>query len=195
MNVAFSTMEFCPMNYKIEGRIYTMEEPILREVGVPIVDFSPELERLFKEMHAIMEEHNGIGIAAQQVGLALRCCVVDVRKCVDPAEDFCILNGQSVDPAEIMPLYICNPEILEKENLCSAYEGCLSVPDFQSVVERSEIISVKFSDHRGKVQQIRCNGILARCMQHEFDHLDGKLFIDRLPAKVQKKFQRFLKNK
>jgi peptide deformylase len=182
------------MNYEISGEICLRGDPILRTIGDPVVDFSPALDGLFRKMYKIMAANQGIGLAAQQVGLALRCCVIDTSECIDAQKDFCIFNDTPVNLASIMPLYICNPQITEAKNLCTLHEGCLSIPHFQYDVERPEMISVLFYDPKGNVQKINCNGMLARCMQHEFDHLDGKLFTDRLSPKGEKKFKRFLKN-
>jgi peptide deformylase len=183
------------MDYKISGEIYRFGAPILRAVGVPVVDFSPELGILFEQMGRMMRANQGIGLAAQQVGLAIRCCVVDVSGCAANEKDFCLLNDHPVARDSIMPLYICNPRIVAAENLCTLGEGCLSIPQFYYEVERPEIITALFSDPKGNAQKITCNGLLARCMQHEFDHLDGKLFTDRLYPKGEKKFKRFLKNR
>jgi peptide deformylase len=172
-----------------------MGAPILRTVGIPIVDFSPELGIFFEKMNRLMIANDGIGLAAQQVGLAVRCCVVDVSECAANGRDFCMLNGNPVAPHTIMPLYICNPQIVATENSCSFPEGCLSIPNFRYEVQRPEMITVFFSDPKGNAQKITCNGILARCMQHEFDHLDGKLFTDWLSPNGEKKFKRFLKNR
>jgi peptide deformylase len=183
------------MDYKISGEIYLMGAPILRTVGVPVVDFSEELGILFEKMDRMMGANKGIGLAAQQVGLAVRCCVIDVSECTADGKDFCILNDRPVALNSIMPLYICNPQIVAAENSCTSPEGCLSIPRFHYDVERPEIITALFSDPKGNAQKITCNGILARCMQHEFDHLDGKLFTDRLSPDGEKKFRRFLKNR
>ncbi|MDR0590703.1 MAG: peptide deformylase [Puniceicoccales bacterium] len=183
------------MDYKISGEIHLIGAPILRTVGIPIVDFSPELGIFFGQMDRIMRADQGIGIAAQQVGLAVRCCIVDVSECAAEGKDFCILNGNPVAPQAIMPLYICNPKIVAAEHLCTLREGCLSIPHFRYEIERPETITVFFSDPKGNAQKITCNGVLARCMQHEFDHLDGKLFIDWLSPSGEKKFKRFLKNR
>jgi peptide deformylase len=183
------------MNYEISGEICLIGAPVLRAMGVPIGDFSPALADLFQKMSAIMKASQGIGLAAHQVGLPIRCCVIDTSECTDFEKDFCMFNGDPVAPASIMPLYICNPQIVEAKNLCTFSEGCLSVPHFRYHIERPEAITALFVDPKGNAQKITCNGTLARCMQHEFDHLDGKLFIDRLSPKGEKKFARFLANR
>ncbi|MDR3317689.1 MAG: peptide deformylase [Puniceicoccales bacterium] len=183
------------MNYKINGKIYVIGEPILRTIGSPITDFSSKLSDLLNEMYKIMKTNEGIGIAAQQLGLAIRCCVIDISEYNNIQNDFCMHNDKRVAPTSIMPLYVCNPKIVKIKGECVAREGCLSIPDFGYDVKRFESIEVEFQNSKGEAQKIECNGILARCMQHEFDHLEGKLFIDRLSPKGQKKFKRFLKNK
>lgn len=184
-----------PNEYAIEGRVFTVEDPVLHQIGAPIQNFTPELSRLFEQMQALMESHDGIGIAAQQVGLARRCCYIDVRPCGDLETIHCTFDGDSSkDVRTILPLRICNPVIQKTGGKCSCKEGCLSVPGFSASVSRPETIEAVFFDDKGVQHHIECDGILARCMFHEFDHLDGVVFIDRLSLKDAQKYQRFLKN-
>ncbi|MDE6575986.1 MAG: peptide deformylase [Opitutales bacterium] len=184
-----------PNKYAIEGRVFTVEDPILRQVGAPIIHFTPELSHLFKQMQALMESHDGIGIAAQQVGLAFRCCFIDVRPCDNLETIHCIFDGTAIDDVRtILPLRICNPVIEATHGLAPCKEGCLSVPGFSADVSRPEVITSTFFDEKGAQHHIECDGILARCMLHEFDHLDGIVFIDHLSSKDAKKYQRFLQN-
>lgn len=199
-----NSTEIVPMtkqDFTIDGHVHTIDEPILRQKGVPITDFSPKLKQLFEQMHRIMKEHDGIGIAAEQVGIAFRCCVVDVSECFPESNDtqqlnskaqvLCRLDGIDCNPRELMPLYFCNPEIIENEGSCEYREGCLSVKDFYANVTRPRNITAKYQDCEGAWHTLECDGILARCMQHEFDHLDGVVFVDRLSNKDKKKWQRY----
>lgn len=193
------TVSMTQQDFTIDGGVHTVDEPILRQKGVPITDFSPKLKQLFEQMHRIMKEHGGIGIAAEQVGIAYRCCVVDVAECFPEADGkkasepkiLCRLDGVDCNPKELMPLYFCNPEIVATEGSCDFREGCLSVKDFYAEVTRPQKITAKYQDCEGQWHTLECDGILARCMQHEFDHLDGIVFVDRLSPKDTKKWQRF----
>ena len=185
-------------DYKITGRVFKVNDSednkILRAHGKLITDFSPELKALLDQMNQIMIQSDGIGIAAQQVGLTFRCCVIDVTPCLEKDET-CLFNGTDTKIRDLMPLQCCNPEILESFGSCHFSEGCLSVPEFNADVVRPEFISAKYQDPSENWQYIKCGGILARCMQHEFDHLDGIVFIDKLSPANQKKYQRFCANR
>ncbi|MCL4156933.1 UNVERIFIED_CONTAM: hypothetical protein GTU68_009483 [Idotea baltica] len=140
-----------------------------------IETFDEELSSLFGDMVDTMYDAEGIGLAAQQIGKALQFCVVDVR---------------GMDP-DYEPMGICNPEveIIGKPEITTYEEGCLSFPDLRGDVERPDWIRCKFQDVQGVAHTIECNGILGRCIQHEVDHLNGVLFIDRMKKRVLKKIQ------
>ena len=180
--------------YEINGKVTIIGNPILKMPGAPIEHFNMDLKRLFEKMTSITREKDGIGIAAQQVGLALRCCVVDTSESPKDPQDFCILDGESVDIKSISPLWICNPEFSLSGPISTYKEGCLSIPRFYFDVQRPQIITAKFQTETGVFRTLSCNGLLARCLQHEFDHLNGTLFTDLISVTGRKKLERFFKN-
>ncbi|HCY57573.1 MAG TPA: peptide deformylase, partial [Opitutae bacterium] len=126
----------------------------------------------------------GIGLAAQQIGQAIRFCVIDVPEHPEYPMT-CILDGKPLSPSLLMPMALANPEVLPL--LSNEYyyeEGCLSFPEIRGEVARPERISVKYQDLDGNAHQLECDGLLARCIQHEVDHLNGVLFIDRMEKKT-----------
>ena len=161
-------------------RIVHYNEPILRTKGEQVVAFDAALAQLAGEMVESMHEAGGIGLAAQQVGRALQLCVVDLRE----AEiDFhWELDGARPPLDLFMPLVIANPQVTPVAGTpkVAAEEGCLSFPGIRGDVARPEAIRVTFQDERGVPHQLSCNGLFSRCIQHEVDHLNGVLFIERM---------------
>jgi peptide deformylase len=160
-------------------------DPILRRKGDKITMFDAFLRELSAEMIATMHEANGIGLAAQQIGRALQLCVIDLRKAqVDFTWE---LDGAKPPLDLFMPLTIVNPELSVARNTDEYLyeEGCLSFPNIRGDVARPDEITVKFQDENGVPHVLRCDGLLARCIQHEADHLNGILFIDRMDKKVR----------
>lgn len=152
--------------------IYVYGQPVLRQVAEDITPDYPELKELIQNMFETMDRSQGIGLAAPQVGLAIRVVVVDVD-CL--SEDFPELKGYR--------RAFINPHILEvggKE--VSEDEGCLSLPGIQESVKRGDKIRVKYQDENFEEHEEVVEGYLARVMQHEFDHLEGTLFIDHISA-------------
>ena len=168
-------------------QIVHFNDSILRQKGVPITVFDAALATLVGEMVTTMHESRGIGLAAQQIGRALQLCVVDLRA----AEiDFTWELDGAKPPLELfMPLALCNPKIAVKPGTDDYIleEGCLSFPEIRGDVIRPDEIAVTFQDERGVPHLLKCNGLLARCIQHEVDHLNGVLFIDRMQKKVRTK--------
>lgn len=159
--------------------------PILRKKGAKIGAFDPAVAKLASDMIATMHEARGIGLAAQQVGHALMLCVVDLRA-AEP--DFTWTLDGAKPPLDLfMPLVIANPEITEQPGTDEYIyeEGCLSFPEIRGDVIRPDAITVKFQDEHGTPHILVCDGLLSRCIQHEFDHLNGTLFIDRMEKKVR----------
>jgi len=153
--------------------------PILRKKGAKITVFNAVLRDLADAMVQTMHAAEGIGLAAQQVGQAVQLCVVDLR----PSEsrfDW-VYDGTSPPLELFMPLVLVNPEVtaLPKPETVLE-EGCLSFPQIRGDVTRPDLITVKFKDVTGHPHTLQCNGLLARCVQHEVDHLNGVLFIDRM---------------
>ena len=161
-------------------RITQYGESILHRKGKSVTDFSPELAGLVDEMITAMRRADGIGLAAQQVGEALRLCVLEVPDHPDyPIA--CILDGKPLSPALLMPMPMANPKIEFLPGDEFYYEeGCLSFPEIRGDVARPERIRVEYQDLDGAQHFLECDGLLARCIQHEVDHLDGILFIDRM---------------
>jgi peptide deformylase len=165
--------------------IVRYNDPILRKKGAPVKVFDANLAALANEMVDTMHEANGIGLAAQQIGRALQLCVVDLR---DAEINFRWEIDGARPPLElIMPMVIANPVITVARGTkeLSYEEGCLSFPQIRGDVVRPDRISVKFQDERGVPHQLECDGLFARCIQHENDHLNGVLFIDRMEKKVR----------
>ena len=165
-------------------RITQYGESILHQKGSPIESFDAELSRLSKDMLEAMHQVEGIGLAAQQVGKALRFCIVDVPD--HPEYPMaCIVDGKALSPSLLMPLSLANPEITPLPSDEYYYEeGCLSFPEIRGDVARPERILVHYQDLDGVRHELECDGLLARCIQHEADHLDGILFTERMEKKV-----------
>lgn len=154
-------------------------DPILRKKGARIEHVTPAIRQVITDMCETMEAANGVGLAAQQVGQALQLMVVDVRDVKDrPSTLF--LNGAEADPREFMPLALLNPEIAPIGPPVEGAEGCLSFPEIYADVKRPESVEVKAWDKTGQPLAFRCGGLLSRVIQHELDHLNGILFIDRM---------------
>ena len=146
-------------------KILTAPDPRLREVSKPVDRVDDDLRALMDDMLETMYDAPGIGLAAIQVGVPLRVIVMD-------------LAGEDEEPA---PRFFVNPQILDPSEETAVYEeGCLSVPEFFDEVERPAMCRVKFLDYDGKEQVLDAEGLLATCIQHEMDHLEGVLFIDHL---------------
>jgi len=142
-----------------------LPDPILRQVSQPIETVDGEVKKLADDMLETMYDAPGIGLAAIQIGVARRMLVLDVSK----------------DGDEKQPLVFINPEIVSATDARSVYEeGCLSIPDYYAEVERPAAIKVKHLDREGKEQLTEADGLLATCLQHEIDHLNGVLFIDHI---------------
>lgn len=142
-----------------------LPDPLLRQVSAPIERVDSELEQFIDDMLETMYDAPGIGLAAIQVGVPRRLLVIDLAK-------------QGEEPA---PLVFINPEILKSSDERSVYEeGCLSIPDYYAEVERPAAITVKSIGRDGKEQLTEADGLLATCLQHEIDHLNGVLFIDHI---------------
>lgn len=160
-------------------------EPILRRKGAKVERFDAALRRLVQDMVDTMRAAQGIGLAAQQVDHALQLCVVDVREEHDTFE--WRLDGARTPLDLIMPLALANPVVTPAPGAVAerAEEGCLSFPGIRGEVERPETIRVAFQDAHGVPHELTCGGLLARCIQHEADHLNGVLFIDRMKRRVR----------
>ena len=159
--------------------------PILRKKGAKVTAFDAALAEFAAEMVATMHAANGIGLAAQQVGRALMLCVIDLREAT--AEFNWTLDSAKPPLDLFMPLTLANPvvTVLPATTDTVYEEGCLSFPGIRGDIERPDLISVKFQDERGVPHVMVCDGLLGRCVQHEVDHLNGVLFIERMDKKVR----------
>ncbi len=159
--------------------IITVPDPRLREVCKPVERVDDEVRTLMDDMLETMYAAPGIGLAAIQVAVAKRVIVIDVAR----------------EDEEPQPLQLANPEVIWTSEEHKVYqEGCLSVPDYYDDVERPSSVRVRYLDYNNETQEIEADGLLAVCLQHEIDHLDGALFIDYLSKlkrdRVVKKFQK-----
>lgn len=162
-------------------------DPVLRRKGEKITTFDKSVAALARDMEATMHDAGGIGLAAQQIGRPIQLCVVDLRS---TERDFTWELDGAKPPLELfMPLVVVNPQIsfVPESDEYLVEEGCLSFPQIRGDVPRPDAITVKFQDERGIAHSLRCDGMFARCLQHEVDHLNGVLFIDRMEKKVRTK--------
>lgn len=157
-------------------KIYKYGEKILRSKTTPVAAVTPQLVKLADDMLETMSKAGGVGMAAPQVGRTERMCVIDIPKECESEEDV-IFNA----PIQ-MPLKLFNPEILALEGSQRDKEGCLSFPNIGGSLVRAAQVTCKYLDEHGKMQIITARGYLARAIQHETDHLDGILYIDRMSA-------------
>ncbi|MCB0343191.1 MAG: peptide deformylase [Pseudobdellovibrionaceae bacterium] len=155
-------------------------DPRLRRRCEPVEKVTPELQQLAKDMLETMYSFNGIGLAAAQVDRTVRLLVVDTRPKNEEGKRYDNSEQTDLEKAIDQPLILFNPVIVKKEGKTTFDEGCLSVPGYYETVERFDLIEVEALDINGKKITIKTDGLLAICIQHEIDHLDGKLFIDRL---------------
>jgi peptide deformylase len=153
--------------------------PVLRQKGARIEAVTPTIQQLIEDMFETMYAYRGVGLAAQQVGLALQLTVIDVRGVTDRPSSL-ELGGQPADVAQIMPLVLINPRIQPAGKPVVGPEGCLSFPEIFAEITRPDSIDVQALDREGNPIEFRCGGLLARAVQHETDHLQGILFIDRM---------------
>ena len=160
--------------------ILTYPNPLLREVSEPVKTFTPELKKLAKDMLETMYDSNGIGLAAPQVGELIRMLVVDTRPKDEKTGRYEYEELSELEKQVQQPLVLINPEIVKGEGKTTFDEGCLSVPSFFETVERFEKVEVKAFDVNGKEFRLHVDGLLAICIQHEMDHLEGTLFIDHI---------------
>ena len=155
-------------------RILEFPDPRLRKKAVPVEVVDDPLRQLIDDMFETMYEAPGIGLAATQVDVHRRLLVADVSQEKDE------------------PQVLINPEILERDGSAITEEGCLSVPGYYEEIERAEHIKVRYLDRDGNEQESEYEGLLAVCVQHEIDHLDGKLFVDYLSEMKRQRIRKRL---
>ena len=157
--------------------IHNYGNPVLRTKGESVREFGPSLRMLGNTMLETMRGAKGIGLAAPQIGLSLQLFVIDI--CDE--ENQPVYDGKRVDAQSIMPLLVANAVVTIPEGPSEIYtEGCLSFPAITGDVSRVERAIVQFRDADGAPHTLECEGLLARCVQHEHDHCQGILFIDRM---------------
>jgi peptide deformylase len=172
--------------------IIHLPDPVLREVSKPVERIDEPLLRLLDDMLETMYDAPGIGLAGIQIGVPLRIVTVDIGDPEAEAEgdaqeaedgDETTVEGRRKARKNMRPnpIFLINPRILTSSDERSVYEeGCLSIPEYYAEVERPAQVKVSYLDRDGKEQVIDADGLMATCLQHEIDHLDGKLFIDHL---------------
>ena len=154
-------------------QVHEFPDPILQQHAMPVTVFDDKLRQLAADMLETMYEERGIGLAANQVAVLKQIVVVDV------------MAGDE-DHGQREPQVLVNPKIVAASGETAIEEGCLSVPEFRAEVPRAEKIKVEYQDLEGQPQTLEADGLLAICLQHEFDHLCGRLFIDYLPPLKQR---------
>jgi peptide deformylase len=159
--------------------IVTFGSPVLRVKATPVSDVTADFKRLADDMMETMYGAEGVGWAAQQVGRAVSLCVIDVPPELDVDQE----GGERSNPDIPMPLVMFNPRIEERGGPQQRRdEGCLSFPGIHTGVQRAAEVTVSFIDWKGVPKTLHCRGLLARAVQHELDHLDGVLLVDRMSA-------------
>ena len=143
----------------------------LRTVAKPVEEITPEIKQFAADMIETMYDEDGVGLAATQVNFHQRLVVIDVSAERD------------------QPLVLINPTILESDGVEISEEGCLSVPETNAEVERAEFVTLQYQDVEGETHVVKADGLFAVCIQHELDHLKGKLFIDYLSPFKQKRIK------
>lgn len=161
-------------------QILTFPDARLREISQPVTKFNKDLKVLVDDMIETMYSAHGIGLAAPQIAELVRVIVIDTRPKDEEGRRYKYDEMTELEKAVQQPLVLINPEIVKGEGKTTFDEGCLSVPGYYETVERFEYIEMKSHDLTGNEIIIKSDGLLAICMQHEMDHLEGKLFIDRI---------------
>ena len=156
-------------------------DPILRAKGKHIENIDNRIRELAQNMIETMHAANGVGLAAPQVGESLQLTVLDVSQ-VEDRPSTMELNGENTDPQSAMPLVLINPEIDLGSETEMGTEGCLSFPEITGEIERAKSVTVRAQNLDGEAIEIEATGFLARAIQHEVDHLNGILFIDRMSS-------------
>lgn len=179
-------MESVTQDYKFEGsilNIYTYPDPVLTKVAEEVTIFDDHLKELCKNMLYTMYHAPGIGLAAPQIGLSKRIFVIDV----DYFREEKIEGSEEYEYGDFNPKILINPKIIEKSGETKYQEGCLSLPGVYEDVKRFREIKVDYQDTDGNKHSLDADELLSICIQHENDHLDGIVFIDRL-SNLKKSF-------
>lgn len=156
-------------------------DPVLRAKGKPVIEVDDDVRMLAADMIETMHAANGVGLAAQQVGEALQLTVLDVMVTEDRPSTLRI-NGADVELESVMPMVLLNPQLTLGDETELDAEGCLSFPEITADIERPISLTATAETLDGETLEIEASGLLARAMQHEVDHLNGILFIDRMSS-------------
>lgn len=173
-------------NYKLEGEllnIHTYPDPVLITVAKEVTDFNDELQTLCLNMLYTMYHAPGIGLAAPQIGLSKRIFVIDTDYDREETEE----DSGIYDLSNFNPRIFINPKFIETEGETTYQEGCLSLPGIFEDVKRFDNITIQYQNLSGEKQQIKADDLLSICIQHENDHLEGIVFIERL-SQLKKTF-------
>ena len=162
--------------------------PTLRKKGARIEAVSGEVKHLISDMFETMYAAKGIGLAAQQVGHAVQLTVIDVRPATERPSTIEV-GGKPADVLDHMPLVLINLEIKPVGERVAGPEGCLSFPEIFADITRPEFVEVQALNEKGKPISFKAGGLLARAVQHEYDHLHGLLFIDRMDKKTKEELR------
>jgi len=162
--------------------------PVLRKKGARVESITPEIKKLIEDMFETMYAYKGVGLAAQQIGQAVQITVIDVRGVTDRPSSLEI-KGKPADVEEFMPLVLINPELTLVGEQAKGPEGCLSFPEVFAEISRPQFVGVKAMNEKGKHIEFRAGGLLGRAVQHEWDHLHGILFIDRMEKKTKEELK------
>jgi len=162
--------------------IVTYPNKILKQISKPVERFDTELHKLLDDMYETMIKNDGVGLAAIQVAVPIRALLIDI-------------GDEEANQSKDTLIEVINPEFLTWDGTIKDTEGCLSVPDYFDEVERYSNVKVKFFDRFGKEKIMDADGLLSIAFQHETDHLDGHLFIERLDYIKRKKFEKEWKKK
>ena len=174
--------------------IYVYNQPVLRKKAKPVRSVDGELIKFIEDMFETMHKASGIGLAANQVGSLQRVIVVDISEIVKEKLESGEADAEDFFPEEGAPIVMINPVVLQEEGEFVMEEGCLSIPDIREEVKRAEAIQVKYKDLNMRDNELYADGLFARVILHEIDHLNGVLFIDRL-GKVKQKLLKGRLNK
>ena len=155
------------------------DNPILRAKGREVDAITPEIEKLIADLFDTMHHAHGVGLAAQQIGVALQVAVIDISGIKERPSKMWI-DGDIVNPEEHMPIVLINPVLKPVKAKITAYEGCLSFPDLTLEIPRAQRVGVKTRTRDWSTFSFDAGGLLGRAVLHEVDHLHGKLFIDHL---------------
>lgn len=163
-------------------------DPVLRQKGARVESITPEIKKLIADMFETMYDAHGVGLAAQQIGQTLQLTVLDVRGIKDRPSTMWV-NGKQVNPDDHMPLALINPHLKFGTETVQGPEGCLSFPEVFAEITRPSEVEVTAQNEKGETVSFRAGGLLAKAVQHEFDHLQGILFIDRMTTETKRELK------